>query len=630
MKKISVKQKLYYGFGGICAVLILCGVVGVYQINILSNQSDKLTVNRISTFSLIKEIKFLSAKGHLCLEELLAMDETESLEQVMNMLNTAIYYCDLVVSGGSAGTTVVEATDNEVVRDYIVDAQKKLKELVQLSRQLVKIAQAGELFAGSEAYIQFDSQFKKLIEDLQNAEAETAAEILATQKSMISQFQTGRISLIVLSLVGLGLMFFFITLLTKTVINPVNELAETALKIANGDTSLRVQVHADDEIGQMAQSFNLMADHLEKLMNDLQEEKCRIEQKVVEAVTEVETQRRYLKQNVNELLESIEALAQGDLRVNLRETAEGDIAHLYTGFNRAISRIEEMLQEVQQAVHKSMVVATKLSHSAEELSASMQTQSHQAAEVAAAVEEMTRTIQHTSQNTSYVAEQVALSGQSAREGGKIVRQTIKKINQIADTVLVSTQTVETLGNASSKIGEIVMVIDDIADQTNLLALNAAIEAARAGEHGHGFAVVADEVRRLAERTTKATKKISEMINEIQNRTQNVVDAMKKGSQEVISGIELADQAGKALDNIVEGTDRLVAMVQQIAAANQQQYTTSEEISRKVESISGVVSESEQDVDMVARVAEEVNLLTRHLQVLMSRFQTKVSAEVVEG
>ena len=164
----------------------------------------------------------------------------------------------------------------------------------------------------------------------------------------------------------------------------------------------------------------------------------------------------------------------------------------------------------------------------------------------------------------------------------------------------------------------------------MLALNAAIEAARAGEQGRGFAVVADEVRRLAERTTEATKKISEMIKEIQNRTQNVVDAMKKGSKEVVSGIELADQAGKALDNIVESADRLVEMVQQIAAANQQQYTTSEEISRKVESISGVVSESEQGVAMVARVAEEMNTMTRHLQLLMNRFQTNLSAETVDG
>ncbi len=630
MGKLSVKQKLYYGFGAICAVLILCGIVGVYQINILSNQSDDLTTHKIPTISLIKEVKFLSAKGHLCLEELLAGDEGESLDQVVSMWNQAQNYCDLVLAGGAAGNTTVQATNNEVVRDNIAAAKKILNEMTRLSHQRFAVIQTAEALAGSEADEQFDLQFENLIEKLQTAEAETAAEVMAAQQSMAARFQTGRYSLFVMALVGLGLMFFFISQLTRTIITPVRELADTALEIANGNTNLRVKVHADDELGQMAQSFNLMTEHLQKLMEDLQKEKCSVEQRVIEAVTEAEAQRQCLEQSVNKLLENIEIFAQGDLRVSLNEAAEGEIARLYAGFNRAISRIEEMLQEVQHTVHKSAVVATQLSHSAEELSASMQTQSHQAAEVAAAVEEMTRTIQHTSQNTSFAAEQAAISGQTARGGGEIVRQTIQKINQIADTVLVSTQTVETLGNASTKIGEIVMVIDDIADQTNLLALNAAIEAARAGEQGRGFAVVADEVRRLAERTTEATKKISEMIKEIQNRTQNVVDAMKKGSKEVVSGIELADQAGKALDNIVESADRLVEMVQQIAAANQQQYTTSEEISRKVESISGVVSESEQGVAMVARVAEEMNTMTRHLQLLMNRFQTNLSAETVDG
>ncbi|MEZ4761713.1 MAG: methyl-accepting chemotaxis protein [Calditrichia bacterium] len=170
-----------------------------------------------------------------------------------------------------------------------------------------------------------------------------------------------------------------------------------------------------------------------------------------------------------------------------------------------------------------------------------------------------------------------------------------------------------------------MVIDDIADQTNLLALNAAIEAARAGDQGRGFAVVADEVRRLAERTTEATKKIAQMIRNIQIETENAVNAMKKGSSEVTAGIELADKAGNALGKIVSSADKVVEMVQQIAAANEQQSTTSEDISVKIETISKVSSESETGVAQISEAVVGMRQMTLDLKVLMKQFQLRKSA-----
>ncbi|MFQ5569013.1 MAG: methyl-accepting chemotaxis protein, partial [Rhodothermales bacterium] len=164
------------------------------------------------------------------------------------------------------------------------------------------------------------------------------------------------------------------------------------------------------------------------------------------------------------------------------------------------------------------------------------------------------------------------------------------------------------------------VIDEIADQTNLLALNAAIEAARAGDQGRGFAVVADEVRKLAERTTGATQEIAAMINAIQTETQVAVQVMQRGNQEVNAGIRLADQAGKALGEIVTGTQNTVDMINQIAAASKEQSTTSAEISRSVEAISTVSIESTRGISEIAHSSEDLNRLMDELRALIARFK----------
>jgi len=177
-----------------------------------------------------------------------------------------------------------------------------------------------------------------------------------------------------------------------------------------------------------------------------------------------------------------------------------------------------------------------------------------------------------------------------------------------------------LGDSSKQIGEIISVIDDIADQTNLLALNAAIEAARAGEQGRGFAVVADEVRKLAERTTEATKQIASMIKGIQGETEQAVVAMNQGTHEVQSGIEYADRAGESLNSILSSTQELLDMINQIAAASEEQSATSEQISKNVMSISKVTAESTQRVEDVARTSDELARLTEHLRDLMGNFQ----------
>jgi methyl-accepting chemotaxis protein len=164
------------------------------------------------------------------------------------------------------------------------------------------------------------------------------------------------------------------------------------------------------------------------------------------------------------------------------------------------------------------------------------------------------------------------------------------------------------------------VINDIADQTNLLALNAAIEAARAGEHGRGFAVVADEVRKLAERTTTATKEVAQSINAIQTETDTAVKRMNAGTQRVDEGVVLAEKAGESLHAIVEGSDKVARLIQSIAAASEEQSTTSQIISQNVDSINSVTRQSAEGAQQAALAANQLSEKSEQLQCLVGQFK----------
>ena len=191
---------------------------------------------------------------------------------------------------------------------------------------------------------------------------------------------------------------------------------------------------------------------------------------------------------------------------------------------------------------------------------------------------------------------------------------------MADIVEKSSVVVQSLGDKSKQIGEIVAVINDISDQTNLLALNAAIEAARAGEQGRGFAVVADEVRKLAERTGKATSEISGMIKSVQSEVDSAVDAMHQTSEQVRVGLEYSAQASDRLNAIVQSVSGLQDMVQQIAGATEEMSSTSETISGDVAEIAGSSGEISRGTHQIAQSSAEIARLAGDLKTMVDRFK----------
>jgi methyl-accepting chemotaxis protein/NAD-dependent dihydropyrimidine dehydrogenase PreA subunit len=340
----------------------------------------------------------------------------------------------------------------------------------------------------------------------------------------------------------------------------------------------------------------------------------------------------YLERNIDTMLKELVKLSEGDLTIYLENNSDDNIGQLFKSFNKALTTVRELIKKVYDSIEATVKATDQINSRTEELANGAQEQSAHTNEVAAAIEEMTNTIVETTQNISSAATAAKKSSEMAVKGGEAVNQSLIRMNKIAVVVNKSADTVFSLGQNSDKIGEIVQVIDDIADQTNLLALNAAIEAARAGEQGRGFAVVADEVRKLAERTSKATKEISSMIKEIQTDTSKAVDSMKEGTKEVEVGKTLFSEAGNVLTEIVDGGNKVREIINQVAAASEEQSSTAEQIGKNIEEINNVSCESSNGLQKIALAAQELSNLTSGLHELITKFKfnEKISEHYVRS
>jgi methyl-accepting chemotaxis protein len=360
---------------------------------------------------------------------------------------------------------------------------------------------------------------------------------------------------------------------------------------------------------------------VEEAREALRREQEEARQRDAENLREAQQQQAYLSESTRQILEAMQRFAFGDLTVQVSDNGREDtISKIFKGFNRSVASVEKLVKQVIHNVEQTTAIASHISSASGQMAATSQEQSAQITEIASSVEETARTVSETATHASRMDALTRQTGENAVVGANVVRSAVEKMQEIATVVSNAADVVETLGNSSAEIGEIVQVIEEIADQTNLLALNAAIEAARAGEQGRGFAVVADEVRKLAERTAQATKQISQTIQQIQRDTDRAVTGMQRGEVEVQQGLTLAQQAGEALEKIVSGTREVETMVKSSAQAMEQQSSSTEEVAKSVEQMAASVEETTASLSEIARSTETLRGLTEGLQELVGQFE----------
>lgn len=262
-------------------------------------------------------------------------------------------------------------------------------------------------------------------------------------------------------------------------------------------------------------------------------------------------------------------VSEGDLSFQIR-VAAGDTSSILAQLKGMQSSLVQVVRAVREESEGVATASSEISQGNHDLSARTESQASALEQTAASMEELTSNVKQNAESAKQANQLAVAAAQVATAGGAVVSEVVETMKHINDS--------------SSRIFDIISVIDGIAFQTNILALNAAVEAARAGEQGRGFAVVASEVRSLAGRSAEAAKEIKTLINTSVERVEQ--------------GTLLVDKAGATMSEVVQSIQRVTAIMREITANSTEQ-------SNSVSQISDAVNQMDQVTQQNAALVEEM-------------------------
>ena len=425
--------------------------------------------------------------------------------------------------------------------------------------------------------------------------------------SLRLQLGIGGLTLVVAAILGI--------ILARALTRPIERLQLSAQKISSGERHVRAEVTSQDEVGQLALSFNEMAASMEAYTQNLEN----IARQREEEAEFQKQQKENLQKNVINLLLDIERASKGNLTVQT-EVISGEVGSIADAFNATIKNLQGLVKQVIEATNQVHESALANGQSVTHLAKDAYAQAQAIQLVSSSIDQMAQSIQKVSESARDAAHIAHQSRLAAREGEETMDKTVNSIYQIRHSVAGSSKKAKRLADSSQEISKIVSIIADISEKTNLLAFNASIEAARAGENGQGFRVVADEVRRLAEQVTFSAQEIEQLVITIQGETAEMMQMMEQSTAQVVTGTTLVQKSKETLQKLAQISQEIDGLLESISARTASQKLTSQQVTEKMQEVAVITKETASESKSVSESLKQLVTVAVELKQSASRFQ----------
>ncbi len=439
--------------------------------------------------------------------------------------------------------------------------------------------------------------------------------------SRVEQASSGPAGMVVLG--GLLMVIIGLVLASSVVwsgLKPLQSLSVRVRRLARGELEQGVMVSGDGEVAALARAIEEFVGLVRRLREASRQAAGGIDEHHGRLIDRLEN----IRQDIDHRSEIAERTASSvvEMRSSIQSISEqvDSLRQAATDCSSSLFEIEQSVNEVssaadnlQKMVDENASAISQIARSMGEVSGNVEELARRAEEADASISAMGLAIKQVEDNTSETHRLSEEVSEIALLGVNSVSETIDGINEIQNATDETREVINRLGAQMEAVGKILTVISDVAQQTNLLALNAAIIAAAAGEHGKGFAVVADEIKDLANRTATSTKEITGLIRSVQADSRRAVDAIERGSGSVRRGVELANNASKALQTILSSVGDVGRMANEINRSTAEHSRLAGVISRTMADMSKMLHEIRRAMSEQTKGGERINRVSEQLR-----------------